>query len=736
MKKTALSTSLRSAIHATDSTCSGCTANKAATNALRQNAPVICRSTRNRRIAATACKSTFVRWCPAGFRPYSRQSSMCEIIVTGCQLRATLCVNAQRIPWAFTHSVAGNWHPVTMISHMLDCRLYGLKPAGHHLTNVLLHAVAAILLFLVLRQMTGAFWRSALVAALFAVHPLHVESVAWIAERKDVLSAVFFMLTLAAYARYARAPSVLSYLVIVGAFGLGLMCKPMLVSVPVVLLLLDYWPLERLPKRTLSRRASRKGASGYDQQMIRRLVAEKIPLFAMSALSSAVTLAAQFRATGVTDQFPLSWRLGNAAVSYMIYVWQMFWPARLAAFYPYPNDRLPMSQVALALGFLITASLLAIRFRKERPYIFSGWFWYIVMLVPVSGLVEAGEQARADRYTYLPQIGLYLLIVWSVANLLSPETDADFVSRTPRADRRRLRATLHASHNWVYKALPVIISAVVLSLLSWRAFVQASYWRDSFTLWNRALAVTHDNDVAHNNLGQLSLQRKDFDSAISHFEAALKIRSRSSAAHYKAGSALIENSLASALVQKGRLSEAIDHYQSAISMRPNYGDPYLNLGNVLVRQGHIEDAIAQFQKARGTEPRDAPFHALLGDAFRRVGLERIALAEYEHAIQVSTRDPFSRTSLAWLLATSPDASLRDGNRAVELAEEAVRLSRGKDPGCLRTPAAALAEAGRFKKAKKIATKALQAAERERNATLVSALQTEIALYDLNLPCRQ
>jgi tetratricopeptide (TPR) repeat protein len=651
-------------------------------------------------------------------------------------------LSLQGICWAFTHTVAGNWHPVTMISHMLDCQLYGLNPAGHHFTNVLLHSVAVILLFLVLRQMTGALWRSAFVAALFAVHPLHVESVAWIAERKDVLSAVFFMLTLGAYARYARAPSVLSYLLIVFVFGLGLMSKPMLVTLPVVLLLLDYWPLERFQTRTLCRRAPPQATNDNERRMIMlRLVAEKIPLLGMSALSSAVTLVAQFRATGMTDQFPLGWRLGNAAVSYVVYVWQMFWPACLAAFYPYPNDRLPMWQVTLALGFLITASLLAIRFLRERPYIFCGWFWYIVMLVPVSGLVEAGEQARADRYTYLPQIGLYLLVVWSVANLVSPETAADFVWQARRADQRRLRYPGHigerrASHHRAHKALLVTISATVLILLSWRAFVQASYWRDSSTLWNRALAVTENNDVAHNNLGQLSLERRDFDSAISHFEAALKIRSRSAAAHYKAGSALIENSLASVLVQKGRLREAIDHYDNAISMRPNYGDPYLNLGNVLVRQGQIDEAIAQLEKARGTEPRDGAFHALLGDAFRRVGLERIALAEYEHAVQISTRDLFSRNSLAWLLATSQDASLRDGNRAVELAREAVRLSGGKDARCLRTLAAAFAEVGKFTKAKKIATKALGAAERGRNVILVDALRSEIALYDLNLPCRQ
>src|SRR6266480_1547565 len=390
-------------------------------------------------------------------------------------------VSLPRISWAFTHTIAGNWHPLTTISHMLDCQLYGLKPAGHHFTNVLFHTIAVVLLFLLLQQMTGSLWRSTFVAALFAIHPLHVESVAWISERKDVLSAVFFMLTLAAYARYVRAPSVTSYLLVFLLFALGLISKPMLVTVPFVLLLLDYWPLGRITHVGLPKALGRQPASSSQWPVIRRLVAEKVPLFALSAFSSAVTLLTQFQSTRTMSQLPLSWRLNNAAVSYVAYIWQMFWPVRLAAFYPHPNDQLHLWQVILAIAFLIAVSLLAILWRNERSYIFTGWFWYVGMLVPVIGLVEAGEQARADRYTYLPQIGLYVLITWGITDLILSITARSVAwrlataSRSARFQRHKTRVSISRprSHprrdnsNVAYKAACAAIATAIIILLSW-----------------------------------------------------------------------------------------------------------------------------------------------------------------------------------------------------------------------------------------------------------------------------
>jgi len=657
-------------------------------------------------------------------------------------------LSLEGVSWAFTHTVAGNWHPLTTVSHMFDCQLYGLKPAGHHFTNVLLHTMAVILLFLVLRQMTGTLWRSAFVAALFAIHPLHVESVAWISERKDVLSAVFFMLTLGAYMRYVRKPSVTSYLLILLLFALGLMSKPMLVTVPFVLLLLDYWPLGRIRGPFFAKTTAREAASSSRWSMVGRLVAEKIPLFVLCALSSVVTLLAQLYNSGASEQLPFAWRLNNAAVSYVVYIWQMFWPTRLAPFYPHPNDQLPLWQVLLAIAFLVTVSLLAIHWRKERPYIFTGWFWYVGMLVPVIGLVQAGEQARADRYTYLPQIGLYVLIVWGVTDLIIAIVTRAFSlqsvttggrpaargSRGLRADGPLPFAELRRdSQGPGYKLFCAAIAGVIIITLSWRAFVQTSYWENSETLWNHALAVTTDNDTAHNNLGYLFLQRGELDGAISHFEMALEIRSRNAAAHYNFGGALVENNLANALARRGLPSEAVGHYENAVKLRPDYGDPYLNLGIVLFQQGRVDDAIAQWQKALATQPNDAGFHTGLGNAFLKGELPKEAIAEYEHAARISTQDPVPRNNLAWLLATSSDASIRDGNRAIQFAKQAVQLSRGKDPNYLRTLAAAFAESGRFAEAKETARQALQAAEMASNSTLATALHDEIALYELGLP---
>ena len=608
---------------------------------------------------------------------------------------------------AFAHTHARNWHPLTTLSHMLDCQLFGLKAGGHHFTNVLFHTVSVVLLFLLLRQMTGAFWQSAFVAALFAVHPLHVESVAWVSERKDVLSGVFFMLTLWAYTRYVQARSMGRYLTVALFFVLGLMSKPMLVTVPCVLLLLDYWPLNRF---SWDRTRLTRGARPPDRaHSVAPLFVEKIPLFALSALSCIATLLIQLYSAGAIDQLPLAWRLNNAAVTYVAYIWQMFWPARLAAFYPHPNDQLPIWQVIFAITFLISISLLAIQWRRERPYILTGWFWYVGMLVPVIGFVQAGEQGRADRYTYLPQIGLYILIVWTVAELLS-----------------RLRQP--AQHR-----VAAIVMPTIIALLSWRAFVQTSYWENSERLWNHALAVTTDNAMAHNNLGHLLLQRGEWDRAISHFELALNIRSQNAATHYNLGRALMENNLANALARKGRLSEAVSHYDESVRLRPDYGDPYFNLGSVLFQQGRIDDAIAQWHKALAAQPNDAGFHTALGNAFLKKGLQKDAIAEYEHAARISRQDPMARNNLAWLLATSSDASIRDGNRAIELAKQAVQLSGGKDANYLRTLAAAYAEAGRFAEAAETARRALQAAQTQGNSTLSNALRDEIALYELGLP---
>jgi len=602
---------------------------------------------------------------------------------------------------AFTHTHALNWHPLTTLSHMLDCELYGLNAGGHHLTNVILHTIAVLLLFLVLKQTTNALWQSAFVAALFAIHPLHVESVAWIAERKDVLSAVFFLLTLTGYVRYARMPSPARYLLVGLLFACGLMCKPMLVTLPFVLLLLDYWPLGRL--------------EGHKSEMgsrVRRLITEKVPLFALSACSCIVTLFTQRQGPNPIDQLPFLWRLNNSFVSYVTYIRQMLWPARLAVFYPHPNDRLPLGDVIVAISLIIGVSLLVIYLRRARPYLVTGWVWYVGMLVPVIGLVQVGEQAHADRYTYLPQIGLYIMVAWAVGDLLAES-------------RSRAR-----------RALIGVAAAITIVSLSVRAFGQTSYWKNSETLWNHTLAVTGENDVAHNNLGFLFLRKGELDKAISEFQAALDIRARETQTHYNLGAALIQNNLGNAFARKQLWDEAIGHLEEAVRLRPDYADGYFNLGSVLFQQGRIDEAVAQWQKVLAIRPTDAEVHRNIANALRKQGDVRGAIVEYEEALNITPEDSVGLNNLAWILATSSDASVRDGARSVSLAVKAVQASGGKEPSFIRTLAAARAEAGRFTEAVATAETAKALASAQRKGELASRLEQEIARYRAGIALRE
>ena len=564
-------------------------------------------------------------------------------------------LNLSGIAWAFTHIHSENWHPLTTITHMLDCQLYGLKPGGHHFTNVFLHTIAVVLLFVVLQQMAGALWRSAFVAALFAIHPLHVESVAWVAERKDVLSGLFFMLTLLAYVHYTRTPSNGRYMIVAFVFALGLMSKPMLVTLPFVLLLLDYWPLGRIkPQRP-----------DIGRQLL-KLIAEKIPLIALSATSSVITFLAQRHAIGWTEQLPMLARINNAIVTYAIYVRQMFWPVNLAVFYPHPENRLPLWEIALALAVLISITSAAVILRRKAPYFITGWFWYLGMLVPVIGLVQVGWQGHADRYTYLPQIGLYIAGSWALADL---------------------------SVSWRHRRTVLGAAALfVIGALSWSASIQASYWRDSETLFTHALAVTRNNDVAENNLGIIFLQKGQLDEAISRLQAAIDLRPENGPAH---------DNLAKALLQKGRLAEAMVHYRKFLEIEPHNVEAHNILGTALIQQGDVKEAIQQWQEALAMEPEN-------GNA---------------------------ASNLAWVFATCPDGSIRDGGRAVELAEKALRISGGKVPMIFHILSAAYAENGRFSEAIETARRGADLANSQGNPGLASELQNNVALYETGKPLR-
>jgi protein O-mannosyl-transferase len=552
------------------------------------------------------------------------------------------------IGWAFTHIHSMNWHPLTTMSHMLDCQFYGLKAGWHHFTNVLLHTISVILLFLALRVMTGALWRSAFVAAVFAIHPLRVESVAWIAERKDLLSGVFFMLTLLAYAHYVRLPSRGRYLLVAFVFACGLMSKPMLVTLPFVLLLLDYWPLDRIRGQLWKR------------------VWEKIPLIALSVGSSIATFVAQKGAVGWTEELPILERIDNAIVSYVLYIWQMLWPINLAVFYPHPENRLPLWEIISSVLLLICATAAAIAVRKQRPYFLTGWLWYLGMLVPVIGLVQVGWQGRADRYTYLPQIGLYVAVAWGVADLT--------------ALWRRQRTIVSAA------------AILVIGLLSVYGFAQTSYWRDSETLFKHALAVTTNNDVAENNLGIVFLGQGRVDEAIPLLQAAVALRPDNSPAH--------EN-LAKALLQKGEVSDALIHYHKLLELQPDNIEVHNIVGTVLVQQRRVREGVEEWQKVLAIQPDN-------GNAL---------------------------SNLAWIYATSPDDSLRDGMKAVQLAEQAMHISGRRIPIIFRTLAAAYAENGQFSQAIQTAQQAVELANSQGNSGLAAELQGNIVLYQERQPLR-
>src|SRR6266480_3823702 len=405
-----------------------------------------------------------------------------KVYVYGNSL-VTAGLSLRGLSQAFVDTQTNNWHPLTIISHMIDCQFFDLKAGGHHFTNVFLHTIAAVLLFFWLRNITSRFWSSAFVTALFAIHPLRVESVAWIAERKDVLSAVLFFLTLVTYVRYVRQPSFGRYLAMSILFACGLMSKPMLVTTPAVLLLLDYWPLNRSQKSEI------RGQKSQPQVWL-GLVIEKLPLFMLSAASSIAALALQVQSSESVGQLPFGWRLQNALVTYVTYIWQMFWPANLAIFYPHPDNRLAVWQVALAAAFLIAMTWAAFALRRNRPYLLVGWLWYLIMLLPVIGIVEVGLQGHADRYTYLPHVGLYIALTSFVAG----------VARSlPR--RKQILAAIGSG------------IVVTLSVCAWK---QTTYWRNSETLWAHTLAVTTDNDVALTNLGTSLMERGQLDEAFSY----------------------------------------------------------------------------------------------------------------------------------------------------------------------------------------------------------------------------
>lgn len=600
------------------------------------------------------------------------------------------------VRWAFRHPLLCNWHPLTVLSHMLDGELFGLKPWGHHLTSVLLHALNAMLVFVLLHQMTGARWRSLLVAALFAFHPLRVESVAWVAERKDVLSGCFGLLALIFYARYARGkcrtqkadcgmkletgPARASqssssfcilpssfYLLSLCCFALGLMSKATLVTWPFVMLLLDYWPLKRIA--SCGTRDAEPGAAGAVRGGTvpwKRLLGEKIPFFALAAAMSVVTYAVQRGAMPGAGNFPLGARFGNALVSYCRYLGKQFWPTDLAVFYPYPGHW-PLAAVLLAGGLMLGITVLGFARRQRSPFLLVGWLWFVGTLVPMIGLVQVGGQAMADRYTYIPALGVLVLAVWGAH---------EFSRRW---------------HGAVIALAVAAAAAIVLCMALTRQ--QLGHWRDSETLLRHALAVTKDNYFAHKTLGDALGEKGQLDAAIRQYQQALRLWPDDSGARNNLGlifsrkgqldeairqyeeairiqpvNAHAQNNLGVALVTLGQTNEAMRRFEEAIRLESDHAEARRNLGKILAGQGQTDDAIRQFEQALRLKPDDAETHRDLGIALGRKGRTDDAIRHYREAIRLKPGNAAAHYNLGNALYEKGQT-----DEAILQFQEAVRL---------------------------------------------------------------
>ncbi len=575
----------------------------------------------------------------------------------------------ESVKWSFCNPVADNWHPLTVLSHMLDCQLFGLKPWGHHLTNVLLHALNAALVFALLQQMTGATWRSLFVAALFAIHPLRIESVAWVAERKDVLSGCFGLLSLIFYARYAQKSGTESspfadgkqksifYLLSLFFFVLGLMSKPMLVTWPFVMLLLDYWPLRRFQPLPLAlcppspipsvqsvpsvaknpcliHREADLRLESVAKSPLASLLFEKVPFFALAAAASVVTFVVQKRGGSLAagESLPLGAHSANALISYCRHLGKMFWPTDLAVFYPYPGHW-PLAKVLLASVLLLGITALLIVKWRRYPFLLMGWLWYCGTLVPVIGLVQTGGQALADRHTYIPSLGVLILATWGAYELAR-----------------------HWRHHGITLLVAGSVALVCCMALTWQ---QIGYWKDSETLFRHALEVTENNYIAHYNLGDALLKKSQTDAAISQYQEALRL---------KPDYAEAQNNLATALVEKGQIDDAIRQYQEVIRLKPDDADVHYNLGNALLKKGEIDEAISQLQAATRLKPDDADAHYNLGTALDKRGQLDPAISQYQEAIRLKPDNAVAHNNLGNALVKRGQA-----DEAISQFNEAIRL---------------------------------------------------------------
>jgi Tfp pilus assembly protein PilF len=587
-------------------------------------------------------------------------------------------LTASGIAWAAGTFFYANWHPLTWISYLLDSQLFGIAPGPFHLVNVLLHTASTVLLFLALFRMTRRPWRCAIVAGIFALHPLHVESVAWISERKDVLSGFFFMLTLLVYGRYVREKSeirnpksegnlsranlryaTLLYLLALLLFVLGLMSKPMLVTLPFVLLLLDYWPLRRFEAQSPQSEAQAPTAFVH-------LLVEKVPFFVIAAIFSVITVLVQRKEGAMSLAVPIVGRLGNAVVSYCRYIGKTFFPHDLAFLYPY-ESRLPVIAIVSASLLLAAISLLAIRWRRERPYLLIGWLWFVGTLIPVIGLIQVGDQAMADRYTYIPSIGLFIVLVWSAHDL---------------------------TRRWQFqRSFFGLIAAAVALIWVLKTREQIGIWKNNETLFGHAIAVTRNNYIARNNLGATFERQGRWDEAAAQFRQAIADKPDYAQAHRNLGlvferqgepARAIEeyreairlnpsyadphNALGVLFNAQGRVDEAVEEFRRALKLKPDYADAHFNLGLIYARKGQLDEAIREYQVVLEVQPGRADVHNNLGVALDNKGRTDDAIREYVDAIELDPNYARARFNLGVALAQK--GALEP---AIEQFQEALKL---------------------------------------------------------------
>jgi tetratricopeptide (TPR) repeat protein len=658
-------------------------------------------------------------------------------------------ITLKTIKWALTTDYFSYWHPLTWLSHALDWQLFGGNPAGHHISNLIFHIANTLLLFIVLNQMTGALWQSAFVAALFALHPLHVESVAWVSERKDVLSTFFWILTMWAYVRYTRQPGIGRYLPVVVFFAFGLMSKPMLVTLPFVLLLLDYWPLNRLrpadgPKH---KRAGSKHSFAY-------LLIEKVPLFVMVLALCIATFIIQKKLGAVrwAGNYNLLIRFANASISYLRYIAKMVWPARLAAFYPHPGQNVSFLFAAISAVLLLAVTIAVLRFAKNRRYLVTGWFWYLGTLVPVIGLVQAGDQAMADRYTYITLTGLFIIIAWGIPDLLGlPEIDS---LRRPSGGRDTLFLTGR------YKKIAITISALLIILtMSIYTRFHLRYWRNSQALFQHALDVTKDNYVAHLCMSTYTRREGKVGESIYHCQEVLRIKPDDIEVHTRLGDIFLNagrldeaigeyraflakkpddpnalTTLGIALGRQNKSAEAVKCFKEALRISPNFEAARINLGYALVTGGNHEEAAVHLAEAIRLNPDSAKAHYHFGHVLVQEGKINEAVTHFRKALQLEpnwVEQPLN--DLAWILAANKETAIRNPDEAVRLAQRACEITKYQKPELLDTLSVCFAAAGDFDKAVETAQQALQLCRSAGQETFKEEVKNRLILFKAHRP---